>query len=525
MAAKRGTVLLVWAVLALAWPAAAAELRLGVAVEPDAIDPHYHNFAGNKGLMPNLFEALTSIDPQDHLVPDLAVSSRLIDAGTWEFRLRDGVSFSDGTPVTADDVAFTIARVPTVSTTVTDMSEYVTPIARIEVVHPHTVRFHTNGVFPLTPEYLSAIGIVSRRHGEGASTADYNTGKAAIGTGPLRFVSWARGDKIVLARNESYWGTRAAWDSVTIHYIKNPTARLAALLTGDVDLIDQLSVQDVAHVKADPRFVVASGLSDDLVGFVFDVHDHSSPRITADDGKPLPVNPFRDLRVRAAVSLAIDRAAIRERNMKGRSNPDNQYMKPGQYGYDPALPPIPFDPRRARQLLGEAGYPHGFALAVDCQNDRFVNDAIICQTVAQMLTRIGIRTTPEVMPHAVWVPRANHHEFSLFTYFWTTDSPEPSLMLISQLATPDAARGRGAFNRGGYSNHDFDTTLDQALVTLDRAAREALVIKATDIAFRDYALVPLHNQFNIEAMTRLVRHTPRLDGHIRAVEITPQQGD
>lgn len=517
---RKGIAFLLLAMCALAMPAYATELRLGLAVEPDSIDPHYHNFGGNKGLMPNLFEALTTTDPQDHLIPDLALSWRLIDDATWEFKLRPNVTFSDGTPLTAADVAFSIERVPNVHSPVTDMAEYVKPIERVDVVDPLTVRFHTKEPFPLAPEYLSAIGIVSRAHGEGASTSDYNTGKAAIGTGPFRFVSWARGDKIILARNEAWWGGHPAWDTVTIRYIKNPASRLAALLAGDVDLIDQVSVQDVARLKQDPRLTVASGLSDDIVGFVFDEQDHPSPKIAGNDDKPLPVNPFRDRRVREAVSLAIDRDAIRDRIMNGQSSPDNQYMKPGQYGYDPALPPPRFDPQRAKALLAEAGYPNGFHLSIACQNDRFVNDATICQTMAQMLTRVGIATMPDVMPHAVWVPRANKHEFSLFTYFWTIDTPEPSIMLISQLATPDPARGRGAFNRGVYSNPAFDSVLDQALVTLDRNAREALLIKATDIAFRDYAVMPLHHQFNIEAMTRSIHHTPRIDGHLRAAEVT-----
>jgi peptide/nickel transport system substrate-binding protein len=521
----RRTLLPIAMVIVLTTAASAAELRLGLAVEPDSIDPHYHNFGGNKGLMPNIFDALTTTDPRDRLLPNLALSWRLIDGTTWEFKLRPQVRFSDGTPLTADDVAFTIERVPNVPTTVTDMSEYVKQIGRVEVIDPLTVRFHTKGPFPLAPEYLSAIGIVSRAHGEGAATADYNSGKAAIGTGPFRFVAWARGDKIALARNDNWWGGREAWDNVTIRYIKNPAARLAALLAGDVELVDQVAVQDIARVKADPRFTLASGLSDDIVGFVFDLQERSSPKIAGNDGAPLPANPFRDQRVREAVNLAIDRVAIRDRIMNGQSDPDNQYMKPGQYGYDPDLPPPRVDPRRARQLLADAGYKDGFRLTVSCQNDRFVNDAAICQAVAQMLTRIGIAATPEVMPHAVWVPRANRHEFSLFTYFWTIDTPEPSIMLISQLATPDAARGRGAFNRGMYSNPAFDAALDQALVTLDRDAREALLIKATDIAFRDDALVPLHHQFNIEAMMHSIRHAPRIDGHLRAVEVLPQKGD
>src|SRR5262249_18451584 len=147
----RCTLLLLSAVCALTTAASAADLRLGIAVEPDSIDPHYHNFGGNKGLMPNVIDALTSIDPQDHLTPSLALSWQLIDSTTWEFRLRAGVAFSDGTPLTAGDVAFSIDRVPNVPTTVTDMSEYVKQIASVEVIDPQTVRFHTKGPFPLAP--------------------------------------------------------------------------------------------------------------------------------------------------------------------------------------------------------------------------------------------------------------------------------------------------------------------------------------------------------------------------------------
>jgi peptide/nickel transport system substrate-binding protein len=394
----------VWHVLAAlvicsavaAAPARPADLVIGAAVEPDSIDPHVHNFGGNKSLMPNLFEALTTTAANDHLVANLAVSWQAIDGMTWEFHLRPGVRFSDGTPLTADDVAFTLHRVPNLPSTVADFAEYVKPIAQVEVVDATTVRLHTTVPFPLAPEYLSTIGIVSRRHGEGATTSDYNDGAAAIGTGPFRFVSWARGDKLVLVRNDGWWRGRAAWDRVTFRYIRNAASRLAALLAGDVDLIDQVSVQDIARVQADARFTVATGVSDDIVGFVFDLQDRSSPKIAGNDGRPLPNNPLRDRRVREAVNLAIDRTAIRDRIMNGQSAPENQYMLPGQYGYDPDLPPLRFDPAEAKRLLSEAGYPAGFRLTIDCQNDRFVNDASICQAVAQMLSRIGIATTPEV---------------------------------------------------------------------------------------------------------------------------------
>jgi peptide/nickel transport system substrate-binding protein len=500
-------------------PALADELHLALAIEPDSIDPHVHNFGGNKAFMPNIFEALTTIDANGRPAPNLAVEWTPIDDTTWDITLRPDVAFSDGTKFTADDVAFTLRRVTTVPTTVTDFSEYVKGIAHVDVTGPHKLRLITNGPFPLLPEYLASIGIVSRTHAENASTADFNTGTAATGTGPYRLISWVRGDRLMMQRNERYWGARPTWNTVTLRYVKNASSRLATLLAGDADLIDTVSVQDIDRLRADKRYTVVSGLSSDIVGFVFDKRDQPSPKITGNDGQPLPSNPFHDVRVRAAVDLAIDRDAIRDRVMNGQSAPDNQLMRQGQYGYDPDLPPIRFDPLEARHLLTVAGYPTGFRLTMDCQNDRFVNDAAICQAIAQMLTHAGIATTPEVMPHAVWVPRANRKEFSFFTTFWTFDTPEPSIVLISQFETADAARGRGAFNRGSYSNSEFDGILDRALITADRNQREKLLIKATDIEARDHATVPLHHQFNIEAMTTRVRHVPRADGHVLAADI------
>lgn len=502
-------------------PAMADDLRLALAVEPDSIDPHVHNFGGNKAFMPNLFETLTVIDAKGRLAPNLATAWTLADDTTWDITLRPDVSFSDGTKFTADDVAFTLRRVPAVPTTVANFAEYVKGIAGVEVTGPHQLRLTTHGPFPLLPEYMASVGIVSRAHGENATTSDYNTGTAAIGTGPYRLISWARGDRLVMRRNERYWGARPEWDTVTFRYVKNASSRLATLLAGDADLIDTVSVQDIDRLRDDKRFTVVSGLSADIVGFVFDQRDRPSPKITGNDGRPLAANPFHDRRVRAAVDLAIDRDAIRDRVMNGQSAPDNQLMRPGQYGYDPNLPPPRYDPAEAKRLLAEAGYPDGFRLAVDCQNDRFVNDATICQTIAQMLTHVGIATTPEVMPHAVWVPRANKQEFSFFTTFWTFDTPEPSIVLISQFETMDAARGRGAFNRSGYSNPEFDSVLETALKTMNRVQREKLLIQATDIEARDHVTVPLHHQFNIEAMTTRIRHTPRTDGHILAADITP----
>ena len=286
----RRLMLLLLAAVWLASPACAAELRVGLTVEPDSIDPHFHNFGGNKSLMPNLFEALTTMDAQDRLVPALAVSWRLIDDATWEFKLREGVTFSDGTKLTADDVAFTIERV---TQRADDRDGHVgiresdrarggdrsadgtnrTPRGRSRW-RPNIYR--QSALFPGRMARVRARPTTTPvRRPSAPDRSAWLPGRAPI--------DWCwRG-------TTAWWGGRVAWDRVTFRYIKNPASRLAALLAGDAELIDQVSVQDVARVKEDARFTVASGLSDDIVGFVFDQQDRSSPKITDNDGKPLSV--------------------------------------------------------------------------------------------------------------------------------------------------------------------------------------------------------------------------------------------
>jgi peptide/nickel transport system substrate-binding protein len=196
-------------------------------------------------------------------------------------------------------------------------------------------------------------------------------------------------------------------------------------------------------------------------------------------------------------------------------------MAVGDYGYATRLPPIPFDLPRARTLLAEAGYPQGFQMVIHCQNNRFVNDEQICQAVAQMLTRAGVRTTVEAMPHAMHVTRSRNREFSFWTGLWGVETGEPTTPLVTLVATVDDARGRGQFNRGRYSNATFDVLLDQALGTMEDGPRERLLVQATEIAFADVALIPLHHQLNIWAHRRGIIHDARIDGYTRAMSVQP----
>jgi peptide/nickel transport system substrate-binding protein len=513
---------LVCAIMATAAPlgARAADLRLGLALEPSSLDPHYHNYGGNRAFAPHVFESLVRMDAQQKPIPGLALSWAALDDRLWEFKLRPGVMFHDGTPLTAEDVAFSLARVPEVPNNPSSFNLYLGSLSKVEVVDPLTIRLHTAEPEPLLPVNLTAIAILSRKNGETARTEDYNSGKAAIGTGPYRLRSWSRSQSIALARNDAWWGGRPDWDNVQIRFIRVPAARVAALSAGDVDAIDRVPVGDVARITEDPRFRVTENPSPDAIGFMLDVTERVPPGITASDGQALAVNPLRDLKVRRAINMAIDRQAVVSRIMQTHAIITNQYMMPGEYGYSDQLPALRADPQGARRLLAEAGYPDGFRMTLQCQNDRFVNDAALCQAVAQMLTRAGIGAQPEVMPHAIFVGRANKREFSMFTYIWPLETGEPSGAFRNHLVTPARAEDRSS-NRGGYRNPALDALVQQATRTIDPARREALLVEAADLAFTDVALLPMHRQVDVVAYANRFRVPQRGGGHFRAMDVEP----
>jgi len=503
-------------------PAAAQTLNLAVGAPVTSLDPHYHALSPNYAVADMLFDSLTAFDARARVEPRLAESWRPVAGDAWEVTLRPGVRFHNGSAFTAEDVAFTIARVPTVPNSPSSYGIYTRAIRRVEVVDPLTVRLHTDGPYPLLPADLAQVAMLDAETHANPLTERFNSGEIAIGTGPYRVLSHRNGDRIEYARNEEWFGPRPHWARVTYRMITNDAARTAALLSGDVDFIDQVPTSDIARLRGDARVALSEIDGLRLIYLALDhSRDGATPFATGEDGRPLPRNPLKDPRVRRALSMAIDRGAITERVMEGASSPTVQLLAPTGFGAIPGREAGRPDPEGARRLLAEAGYPGGFRLTLHGPNDRYMNDARIIQAVGQMWTRIGVRTAVEGQPWATFVGRAGRQELSAMLVGWGTSSGEASNPLRSLLATYNAARGWGGSNRGRYANPAMDEKLDEALRTLDDGRREAILREATAIAMDDVGIIPIHLQRNIWAMRRGLRHEARADELTRAQDVRP----
>jgi peptide/nickel transport system substrate-binding protein len=499
----------------------AQELKIAMAADVTSIDPHFFNLFPNNNIAEHIFDKLVQMDPDSRMIPGLATSWKPIDAKTWEFKLRRGVKFHDGSELTAEDVAFSINRVPTVPNSPGPFSAYTKAIVGIDIVDPYTIRFRTAAPHPLMPNDMSTIYIVSKKVATGASTEDFNSGKATIGSGRYKFVRYANGDRVELVRNDAYWGDKPGYEKVQFKIIKNEAARMAALLSGDVDAIEQPPTADLARLKKDPQFTLTSKISHRVIYFNFDHLSRSSPFITGKDGKPLDKNPLQDVRVRRAISKAINRPAIAERVMEGQAIPSGQLVSEKLFGHNPALKAEVYDPEGAKKLLAEAGYQDGFNLTIHGPAGRYVNDEKIVQAVAQMLARVGIAAKVETAPMGPYSGRASKQEFSFHMVGWGASTGEASSPLRSLLATFNRDKGLGAVNWGRYSNPKVDYLIEQALQQVDDENRKVMLQRATELSMQDLGLMPIHFQFTMWATKKSVQYTPRTDEYTLAFQFKP----
>jgi peptide/nickel transport system substrate-binding protein len=518
--------------LLMAAPAMAADLRIGLASEPTSMDPHFHNLGPNNALRQHIFESLTKTDENMLTEPSLAESWEATDDTTWEFRLRDGVTFSDGSALTPTDIIYSICRIPRVEGSPSSFTSFVRDIVEVEVPDDSTIVFKTNGPAPILPTNMSSVAILSAaafggegvefdaaectNMGELPASTDFNDPSKAIGTGPYTLVSYTRGDNIRLTRNENYWGEAPAWENVVLRPIANPGARVAALLAGDVDVIETPPIQDFPTIER-AGFEIAQGLSNRVIYLHMDSGEDVPPNVVGTDGK----NPFADVRVREAISKAINRDAIVERVMGGVAVPAGDLLPYPLFGTREDTQPDAFDPDRARELLAEAGFADGFEITLSTPNDRYINDERVAQAVAQMLARIGIRTNIDAMTASTFFSRRGQGEYGMWLAGWGAASGEMTNPLVALTATRDTDAGMGATNLQKYSNPELDALIMEARRTVDDEARREILQRAAAMAMADYATIPLHFEVTPWAYRSDLSLTPRVDQYTLAMMVEP----
>ncbi len=477
--------------------AEAQELTMGSQGDP-SLDPHYLYIGTNVAFWRHIFGSLTMHDELGRAVPSLAQSFAPIDPKTWEFKLRPDVRFKDGTALTAEDVVFSLKRVTSIPNNPSSYVSRMESIVSFEAVDPQTVRIHTSVYNPYVPDNMVDIAIVSKKVVEGKTTGDFTSLKALDEYGPYTVASFTPGDKLVLDRNESYWGDKPYWKRVTIRVMTNDASRVAALLSGGVDFIDFVPPNDVPKLRSEPKIAVQDGPSSRMMFLLVNFRKGAVGGFTGPDGKPLAENPLLDLRVRHAISKAIDRQALVARIMDGEAIPASQMAIPGMEGYDDKLAVEAYDSQGAKALLAEAGFPNGFGLTISCSNNRYPNDSRTCQAVGQMLARIGLKPNVETVPMSVLMPKLRGtpeqgSDMGLGMLGLGVQGSRPTALALV-VHSADPAVGRGQYNFGHHENAEMDKLIDDALTTVDPKMRDGKLRIVVDRAVDETAIIPLYWQ-------------------------------
>ena len=523
------------AVTTLSAPLHAADIVIGVRSEPSSIDPYFHNLSPNNALLGHIFDRLNDWTPgMDKMFGRAASSWKPINDTTWEFKLKKGIKFHDGSDLTADDVIFSYDRAGNYTGGNSSFRTYTKgkKLKKIDIL----VNIKTKKPYPLMPNDIMTVKIISKKNGEGAklrgrSANDWTKRPvtAAIGSGPYKFIEWKKGDRIVLEKFNGYKGPIAQpWDKITFKFIKSEPARVAALLAGDVDAIDNVPTSDVERLKKNPKLSLSSGVSNRVIYLHMDQFRDSSPFVTTKDGKPMDKNPLKNPKVRKALSMMINRKAIVEHVMEGIAIPAGQLLPKGFFGRSSKMQVEKFDPKGAKKLLAEAGWGDGFGLTIHGPNDRYINDAKICEAIGQMFSAQGIPTKVVTMPKNVFFKRASKGakgglpEFSFVLVGWGSGTGESSSPLKSLLATHDKTKGMGASNRGRHSDPRVNDVINKALATVDDAKRGALLAKATEIAIgENVGIIPLHYQVNTWATRKGLKFDPKANESTTGYDLTP----
>ncbi|HRM81152.1 MAG TPA: ABC transporter substrate-binding protein [Acidovorax temperans] len=475
--------------------ASAQTVRIANQGDALSMDPHSLNETLQLSVTGNVYEPLVGRNKDLSLTPMLATSWKQTSPTVWRFELRKGVQFHDGTPFTADDVVFSLARTQVEGS---DMKSYTNDFKEVRKIDSHTVEIETKTPFPILPDVLSLVYIMSKKWCEtNQATVPVDRRKGventasfkANGTGPFRVRERQPNVRTVFTRNGSYWGKiEGNVTEVVFTPIGNDATRVAALLSGEVDVMEPVPVQDIDRVNssANTRAVTGPELRTIFLGM-----DQKRDELLYSNVKGK--NPFKDKRVRQAFYQAIDIEGIKKTVMRGASNPSAQLVGPGINGFQPEMKRLPYDVEAAKKLMAEAGYPNGFEVSMNCPNDRYVNDGRICQTVAANLSRINVKINLQAETKGTYFPKVLRRDTSFYMLGWTPATYDAHNAMNAIMRCVDD-KGAGQFNLGAYCNPKVDELTLKVQAETDKDKRNAYIKEAFDLHAADVGHIPLHQQ-------------------------------
>ncbi|MEW6689290.1 MAG: ABC transporter substrate-binding protein [Pseudomonadota bacterium] len=498
--------LLLVGLAAVAASAHAVTLKWAAQNDILTLDPHSQNHATTISLLQHAYEPLVRYDKNFQVEPCLATAWQQVTPTQWRFTLRKGVKFHDGSPFTADDVVFSYGRIKQPQGT---MQPYVAGVKDVRKIDDHAVEFILDGPNPVFLRNLTIFHIMSKTWAEKTKSQNVQNYKDreetyasrnANGTGAYIIKGWEPDKRIVMQANPGWWDRREGnVTEVTYIPIKSDATRVAALLSGDVDLVTDLPTQDVARLQKEPKLKVLEGAENRTIFIAMDVGS-AELKYANVKGK----NPFKDVRVRKALNMAVDREAIRRVTMRGLSIPAALMIAPNVHGWAKDIDTVMrLDAGGAKQLLSDAGYPNGFEFTLNCPNNRYVNDEEICQALVGMWGRIGLKVKLAAEPMSTFIAKVQNFDPSVYMLGWGVATFD-ALYMLQALARTKTSGPDGSFNFSRVSDPNLDRIIDAIKTETDEKKRDALIRDALVIVRDQHYFVPLHYQMRPWAMKKNV---------------------
>ena len=497
--------------------ATAKPFKWASAGEISTWDIHSQNNALQNGIHAAVYESLVYYNSRSFKIePVLATAWREVSATQLRITLREGVKFHDGTPFTADDAVYSIQRAMAKTS---NFAIYTQGIDRVVKVNANTIDIITKGPNPVMLNQLTELRMMSKAWAEKNKSVDPKDIKAteetfahrnAMGTGPYLLKEWLPDQRMVFERNPNYWGKiDSNVTQITYTPIKSDATRMAALLSGEVDLVLDPTPQDLPRLRNTSNLKVIDGVENRTIFLGMDQHRNELVGSNV-KGK----NPLKDVRVRKALYQAIDIDTINRVTMRGLSQPTGALVAPQVAGWSESVHQrFPFDAAAAQKLLADAGYKDGFEVDFACPNNRYINDEQICQAVASMWAKIGVKAKLRTLPLVTYFPMIQRYEASIYMLGWGVPTFD-ALYSVQSLVRSVGQGGDGNYNLGRYSSPKMDAIIDRAKTETDPFIRPRLLTEALQLQNDDVAHIPLHNQIIPWAMKRSVDVVHRADNRI-----------